>query len=260
MKLLCCLAFITCFAFNSTAQSGGGKVIYRYTVAPPQDGGTINMSNAKSLLANLFFNDTSFLYQEINPAISQTNDTRRPSDNAAVITLAAPDSILFEHFFNVRTKRSFIHEKIPLAKFYDYYADNLVPNWTLLQEFKTFGGYKCQKATTQFSGRTWTAWFTTAIPANVGPWKLHGLPGLIVEARDSDNKFGFEMVSVKIPFASTCTGMCSNSKTVTMPFSDYKELLKKRLARIESALKTQGAGTGTVSVNMGDRIDKYFDQ
>lgn len=34
-------------------------------------------------------------------------------------------------------------------------------------------------ATTQFRGLTYTAWFALDIPINEGPWKFHGLPGLI---------------------------------------------------------------------------------
>ena len=36
-----------------------------------------------------------------------------------------------------------------------------------------------------FSGREWNVWFTEEIPVSLGPWKLNGLPGIILQAECS---------------------------------------------------------------------------
>ncbi|MCF8319760.1 MAG: GLPGLI family protein [Flavobacterium sp.] len=64
-------------------------------------------------------------------------------------------------------------------------------SWELLNETKKINSFNCQKARGNFRGRTYTVWFTNDIPVSLGPWKLNGLPGLILEATDSLNQFQF---------------------------------------------------------------------
>lgn len=66
------------------------------------------------------------------------------------------------------------------------------PVWEITDETKTVLGYECNKAVTDFRGRRWIAWFTPDIPVQEGPWKLCGLPGLILEAYDISRDYVFE--------------------------------------------------------------------
>ena len=61
---------------------------------------------------------------------------------------------------------------------------NEKPVWTLLPDTATILTYHCRKATCHFRGRSYMAWFTMEIPVSEGPWKLCGLPGLIIKAED----------------------------------------------------------------------------
>ena len=68
--------------------------------------------------------------------------------------------------------------------------------WEMTGEHGTVASFECQKAECDFRGRRWEAWFTPEIPVSEGPWKLKGLPGLILYARDTTGQYSFETVSV----------------------------------------------------------------
>lgn len=70
-------------------------------------------------------------------------------------------------------------------------------DWKIQPEKEKIGEFSTQKATTTFAGRKWTAWFTTAIAIQDGPYKFKGLPGLIVKLEDDTKSHSFELKEVK---------------------------------------------------------------
>ncbi len=67
-------------------------------------------------------------------------------------------------------------------------------DWKVEKENKKVENIILQKASTNFGGRKWTAWYNTEIPFQEGPYKFRGLPGLIFEVYDSENIFHYSMV------------------------------------------------------------------
>lgn len=63
--------------------------------------------------------------------------------------------------------------------------------WNILPETAKIENYNCQKATTKFGGRSWEAWFSKDLPFPDGPYKFHGLPGLIVKLEDQTKSHQF---------------------------------------------------------------------
>lgn len=71
--------------------------------------------------------------------------------------------------------------------------EDRVLDWKILTEKEKIGNWEAQKATTEFGGRKWTAWFCEEIPLSDGPYKFKGLPGLIVKISDADNSHVMEL-------------------------------------------------------------------
>lgn len=79
-----------------------------------------------------------------------------------------------------------------------YYYSEPTPNikWHLEKGTREICGYTCKKATANFRGRDWTAWYCD-IPLNNGPWKFGNLPGLILRVEDSKGEHVFEAISLR---------------------------------------------------------------
>ena len=93
----------------------------------------------------------------------------------------------FEHF---HTNQSMVNPNI-------YYEEPIPQfSWELAEEDTIICGYACQGATTSFRGRTWKVWYAPELPYQDGPWKLCGLPGLIMKAEDREGDFCFEAVEI----------------------------------------------------------------
>jgi len=72
-----------------------------------------------------------------------------------------------------------------------------VIDWKLSKDTISFSGLKCQKATATFEGKNWIAWYAPSLPFQSGPWKLNGLPGLIVEAYDTNKEINFQFAGIE---------------------------------------------------------------
>lgn len=113
------------------------------------------------------------------------------------------------------------------------------PNWEILSGDTLIYDYPCLKAQTKFRGRTWTVWFTQAIPVNDGPWKLWGLPGLILSAWESDGFFSFKCVGITQPKEKLLKKMGHN-KYITCSPKQFADLIKEKWLNLDKYLSRFG--------------------
>ena len=132
--------------------------------------------------------------------------------------------------FGSRTTKDFLYKNYPKGKMTTitndfihvnfFYEENYAPQeWIMGDSTKQILGHNCKKAECEFRGRHWTAWFAVDIPIKDGPWKLNGLPGLILEAYDS-----------KIDYHYTATRLDEKpvSPVILYKLKDYGEMKTDR--------------------------------
>ncbi len=73
-------------------------------------------------------------------------------------------------------------------------------DWNVTGNFKIIKGkFECYEALTDFRGRSYRAWFCPNIQSVGGPWKLNGLPGLILEVEDTRGYFAIRFNEILEP-------------------------------------------------------------
>ena len=105
------------------------------------------------------------------------------------------DNNTYYQYFKLNKSR-----RVSVLQTYGYICDEelIMPEWSIEDENHVINGYDCKKANTEFLGRNWIVYFSADIPFNVGPWKLWGLPGLIVHAEDQDQLFQFSLTGFQL--------------------------------------------------------------
>ncbi len=113
--------------------------------------------------------------------------------------LTASDVLLYRpaYFFLIKRNSDSISHYGTIGNDLLKFEESVNLNWKLTNEEKLIRGYTCKKSTLNYAGRDWIAWYTTEIPIDAGPYKFHGLPGLIINIRDTEENFEFTVNEIK---------------------------------------------------------------
>ena len=188
--------FVLLFAFGVQAQETANRFFYELTFKPKKE-----VENLDKVLTVLDITKEKSIYKDF--------------------TMSAQDSIMKAEIETMKKTGLYkdISKSIKMPKFsekiYKFYPDmklqfvdrvangftpvnigydeNLKFNWNILPEKQKIGTYNTQKATTEYGGRKWTAWFASDIPFQDGPYKFYGLPGLIVKIEDEGKNYSWEL-------------------------------------------------------------------
>lgn len=198
-KIIICIIASFVLANNAGAVSDkyltldSAKIVVSYNLTFQVDSNDISSIRTEEMLL-LIGNDISLF-------ISYNQFKNHHGESAAIITFSSTYNLfegkgILASFFPYRVFKNYPAEKITFCQFipfsyYTYEEDMNSINWQILEKKERILGYDVYKAITKYGGRTWEAWFTPDIPINDGPYKFHGLPGLIIKLQDTKNHYVF---------------------------------------------------------------------
>lgn len=162
----------------------------------------------------------------------------------------------------ITNKRGFVyfHDRDKnLAKSRDIgfmYVKEEIPtiNWKISKEIKNIGKFTCTKATGEFRGREYTAWFTTQIPVSFGPWKLQGLPGLILEAYDTNKEVYFYFKSIEYPYSKKLYIQIPNPKLENKQWITLDEFKKQTIKSFNKGVENFRMASEQNSISVIDNL------
>lgn len=260
--LLACLAAIAAMAQNRA------EILVGYDSFYPSEREAI-LSTKMSLLASAteakYFNDLSLWVDSLKSTpegkaqymeiIRKACMTVEPDGSVSFDMRKGPTKPTNSYVFTDLSNERLIHYN-KFGEDLGYYTEPLSEmTWTMAEDSTaTILGYECMMAECDYHGRHWKAWFTPELPVPFGPWKLHGLPGLILKA-EADGGFSF-----------AATGIEQTNRIMTPMYmqSDYPEVDRKEaLSNAEyfanneqSILNAQGQHVTIYSVDDdGNRIE-----
>ena len=129
-------------------------------------------------------------------------------------------------------------------------------NWELIDSTKQIGNYTCQLATTVCYGRKFYAWYTSEIPLDKGPWKLSGLPGLIIYAYDVDKAYEWKATKITQNVDFDFTVFPSDDKQVTQEeFITIGDELREKMIKKIKAMAAQRGLKGEPNIDTPETIE-----
>lgn len=176
----------------------------------------------------LFINSSESRYYTIQKSSYVPKNERDISmmpDTANQVYISQAGGRLIAEEMNLKGQRYFV-------------ADSLYPmSWEISGEQKMIDSLRCTKATCTFRGRLYTAWFTTDIPLPFGPWKMGGLPGLVVDLQDIEENLLIRLSSINRTAESVVL-----PTNVTSTIEDHFAELRKLLKRLKSGNRANASG------------------
>lgn len=196
MKKLFSIFFIALFAFVSAqdneSKETANRFFYELTFKPKKDSAKLD-----KVITILDITDKKSIYQDYTMPAQDSIIKVQMDEMEKTKSFKDMSKLIKWPKFSYKIIKTYPDMKVQyvdrISRNLFSYEDPVKLNWSILPDKQKIGEYNAQKATTEFGGRKWTAWFSTDIPFQDGPYKFYGLPGLIVKIEDSEKNYSWQL-------------------------------------------------------------------
>ncbi len=182
------------FVFMTVLFSAQNRFIYEYKFVPD----STNRENVSKELMYLDVTDKGSTYYSRSTFVRDSTmqaevekQIRGGGGNVNFNMKASEQKVNYKVIKDYASNKTILNTRIGMDM-YKVLEDRAL-TWKISPEKKKIGEFDAQKATTEFAGRKWTAWFTEEVPFSDGPYKFKGLPGLIVKIEDTTQSHVLEL-------------------------------------------------------------------
>ena len=182
--------FLAMFVLILNLNAQNQRFIYEYKYIP--DSTKVDSILTENMRLTIFKDHSEFL-SEMKAKRDSAVVKSSQKQNGHVGTDLSPGNIKMFVWKNKNNIKNYSTEFVGMESY--KVTDETEFNWTLINETKKIQNYNCQKATLKFGRREWTAWFTTELPFQDGPYIFRKLPGLIVVIEDSKKHHSFQLIA-----------------------------------------------------------------
>ncbi len=233
MKNLSTLLFVAAITSNAYAQKPD-QLLARanYTYINKQD--TLKTGQTRTENMILFLGKNTALYtsyDKIKYELSEDQKSRARAMNRAgsggapmaiKIDKSAGDWLTQTNYLSYFKEKKLFTKEMIIGFGYLIEEPLSEIKWKVTKDTATFSGLACQKATTNYEGQNWTVWFAPSLPFQSGPWKLQGLPGLIINA-------------------------ANDQQTIQFQFTGFDKANENDFVRANDVRKNAGSASGTIN-------------
>lgn len=197
-----------------------------------------NTARFNTLDASLYINDNaSIFFEKFSTAVYKEIEGMKTLERSTGKTILEPYTKIDHTKKEVLTYQALGGRTLLLTDSY------IAPQWNITEETKDISGSNCIKATTTFRGRDWEAWFAPDIALPYGPWKLHGLPGLILEIRDSTNTYVMQVTAITYRydaiFDKNFTELYDAENESVITYKEYVEMKEEQRANAQATARSK---------------------
>ncbi|RZJ81136.1 MAG: GLPGLI family protein [Flavobacterium sp.] len=225
------LSLLTLLAINNVFAQKETPVLARVTYIYTNEIDTLKNGKPKTENMMLFLGKDASLYvsySKIRAAINIDQKVRSMMANTNKSTIKLDASALDQanqtsYFAYPAANKCYVKETVDGQ---DFLIEEPEPkiDWKISKDTTSFSGIDCQKAITNFEGKTWIAWFAPSLPFSSGPYKFHNLPGLVLEAYDEAKQIIYRFGGIDNATENTVKRLVDVTKKITSEPGDVNPL------------------------------------